>query len=194
MTRKNAVQRGAVAQLARRLRGAKPSRSNAKSNNYLKNIAIRVHDYPTAEKYFALQNKPRYAAPRQENFLPIDQPKGTAMTYKFDDFTSLFSVNDNPALAGMQKAGATARTAVEGVAREQIAAASDLLDLSLNQFETLTSASDLNAIISANQQWLTGSFDIVSKRSANAVQVLQDAAGVATEAPKKKTTRSRKAA
>ena len=117
------------------------------------------------------------------------------MNYKFDDFTSLFSVNDNPALAGMQKAGATARTAVEGVAREQIAAASDLLDLSLNQFETLATANGLNDVISANQAWLTGSFDIVSKRSAKAMQVLQDAAGQATTAaPKKKTTRSAKAA
>lgn len=116
------------------------------------------------------------------------------MTVKFEDFTAMFSLNDNPAFAGMHKAGESARTVVEAVAREQIAAASDLLDLSLSQFETLSAASDMNDIISANQNWLTGSFDIVSKRSANAMQALQDVAGLATEAPKKKATRSRKAA
>lgn len=89
----------------------------------------------------------------------------------------LLSFEDNPILGMARKASKTARDAFEGVAREQIAGATEFVDLSSKQFDALTDSSNIEDLIKVNREWFSGSIDIVKEHARNTINIVQDAAG-----------------
>ena len=93
------------------------------------------------------------------------------MTEKTTNFFSF----DIPGTA--RKAGKTANEIYEGVAREQIAGATEYVDLSTKQFDMLIDAANIEDMIKANRELFSGSFEIVREHTGNAIKIFLDTAG-----------------
>ncbi len=90
---------------------------------------------------------------------------------------NFFSFENNPILGTARKAGETVRDLFEGVAREQIAGATEFVDLSSKQFDAITESENIEDVIKVNREWFSGSTEIVKEHTSNTINIIQDAAG-----------------